>query len=68
MQVDATPVVGELSANAPPTALRLDSAKRAIIAAGVGHLLEWYEFTIYGYMALIISKKFFRRTKRPLCC
>ena len=59
MQVDATPIVSDLSANASPTALRLDSAKRAIIAAGVGHLLEWYEFTIYGYMALIISRKFF---------
>ncbi len=34
-------------------------AKRAIAAAGVGHMLEWYEFTIYGYMALIVSKKFF---------
>ena len=34
-------------------------ARRAIAAAGIGHMLEWYEFTIYGYMALTISRKFF---------
>jgi len=44
-----------------PISTQIDrtSATRAIAAAGVGHMLEWYEFTIYGYMALTVSKKFF---------
>ena len=34
-------------------------AKRAVAAAVVGNLLEWYDFAVYAYMATIIAKKFF---------
>ena len=34
-------------------------AKRAVAAAVVGNVLEWYDFAVYAYMATIIAKKFF---------
>ena len=34
-------------------------ARRAILAAVVGNVLEWYDFAVYAYMATIIAKKFF---------
>jgi len=32
---------------------------RAVSAAVVGNILEWYDFAIYGYVAIIIAKNFF---------
>src|SRR5215471_10036287 len=32
---------------------------RAIIAASIGNTLEWFDFLIYGYFAVTISKLFF---------
>jgi len=32
---------------------------RVIIAASVGNALEWFDFLIYGYFAVTISKVFF---------
>ncbi|MEN3162496.1 MFS transporter [Tistrella mobilis] len=32
---------------------------RPIIAATVGCLLEWYDFAVYGYFAVVIAKLFF---------
>ncbi len=32
---------------------------RAILAAAAGNMLEWYDFTIYAYMAPFIAQKFF---------
>ena len=32
---------------------------RAILAAAAGNVLEWYDFTIYAYMAPYIAAKFF---------
>jgi len=32
---------------------------RAVFAATVGCMLEWYDFAVYGYFAVIISKLFF---------
>ena len=34
-------------------------ARRAILAAVVGNVLEWYDFAVYAYMATIIAKQFF---------
>ena len=34
-------------------------ARRAILAAVIGNVLEWYDFAVYAYMATIIAKKFF---------
>jgi len=34
-------------------------ARRAILAAVIGNVLEWYDFAVYAYMATIIARKFF---------
>lgn len=34
-------------------------APRAIVAASIGNLLEWYDFAVYGYFAALIGKLFF---------
>ena len=38
----------------PPTTL-----KRAVIAATIGNVLEWFDFVIYGFLAVTISEVFF---------
>lgn len=35
------------------------SAVRVIVAASIGNALEWFDFLIYGYFAVTISKVFF---------
>jgi len=35
------------------------SIGRAVVAATVGNMLEWYDFTIYAAFAVPISKSFF---------
>ena len=32
---------------------------RVILAASIGNTLEWFDFLIYGYFAVTISKLFF---------
>ena len=32
------------------------SARRAVAAAVVGNVLEWYDFAVYAYMAGVIAK------------
>ncbi|KMO18462.1 MFS transporter [Methylobacterium platani] len=34
----------------------------AVVGAGVGNVLEWYDFTVYAYLAGIIGKLFFDST------
>ncbi|MBW1718271.1 MAG: MFS transporter [Deltaproteobacteria bacterium] len=34
-------------------------SKKSIIAGGIGNVLEWYDFAVYGYFATIISSQFF---------
>ena len=34
-------------------------AKRVLIAIGVGNFVEWYDFAVYGYSAIVISQLFF---------
>jgi hypothetical protein len=34
-------------------------AVRAVVAATIGNLLEWYDFAVYGYFAAILGKLFF---------
>ncbi len=34
-------------------------SKRAVIAAVIGNFIEWYDFTIYGYLAVVIAPLFF---------
>jgi MHS family proline/betaine transporter-like MFS transporter len=35
------------------------SGRRAIAAASAGNVFEWYDFTIYAFLAIYISKSFF---------
>ena len=32
---------------------------RAMVAGAIGNLLEWYDFTVYGYFAASIGRAFF---------
>jgi MHS family proline/betaine transporter-like MFS transporter len=41
------------------TALVPREARRAVAAAVVGNVLEWYDLAVYAYMATVIAKKFF---------
>jgi MFS transporter, MHS family, proline/betaine transporter len=34
-------------------------SRRAVTAAVIGNVLEWYDFAVYGFVAVIIAKKFF---------
>lgn len=34
-------------------------AKKAVFAAGVGNAMEWFDFGIYSYLAVILGKVFF---------
>ncbi len=38
------------------------SPRRAITAAGIGNVLEYYDFGIYGFLAVVIARKFFPGT------
>jgi MFS family permease len=50
----ATEVIGTRTAvPAPP------SQTRVVVAASIGNALEWFDFLIYGYFAVNISKLFF---------
>ena len=35
------------------------AARRAVAAAVVGNVLEWYDFAVYAYMARLVAKTFF---------
>lgn len=41
--------------SAPENVLR----RRALTAAFVGNVLEWYDFAVYAYLATVIARKFF---------
>ncbi|CAM3259847.1 glycine betaine/L-proline transporter ProP [Filibacter tadaridae] len=36
-----------------------DTAKKAVFASAVGNAMEWFDFGIYSYLAVIIGKVFF---------
>lgn len=38
------------------------SPRRAITAAGIGNVLEYYDFGVYGFLATVIARKFFPGT------
>jgi MHS family proline/betaine transporter-like MFS transporter len=48
-----------LSASASTSSFTV-SRRRAVLAAGVGNVLEWYDFTVYAYLAVILGKLFFQ--------
>ena len=36
-----------------------DKTRQAVSAAVIGNVLEWYDFAVYGFVAVILSRKFF---------
>jgi MHS family proline/betaine transporter-like MFS transporter len=54
--VTAVPASG---ASISPIRAGATSGRRAIAAAVLGNLLEWYDFAVYGYLALVLAAKFF---------
>lgn len=42
--------------------LRRTASVRAIVAAAIGNLLEWYDFAIYAFTATLLARHFFPRT------
>ena len=44
---------------APPAVRTKPSLTQIIVAASLGNALEWFDFLIYGYFAVTISKVFF---------
>ncbi|MGW4339739.1 MFS transporter [Rhodococcus koreensis] len=53
----------EQSLRAQPSSSRTDEgrkkSRRAALAGGVGTLIEYYDFSLYGYMAVVIAPLFF---------
>jgi MFS transporter, MHS family, proline/betaine transporter len=50
-------IVGGLAV--APAAAGASGARRAIIAATVGNMLETYDFAVYGFFAIVIARLFF---------
>jgi MHS family proline/betaine transporter-like MFS transporter len=48
-----------LAPSAPQEATEHKGLMKVIMASSVGTLIEWYDFYIYGAMAVIIAKQFF---------
>ncbi|MDF2443087.1 MAG: hypothetical protein JWR01_1290, partial [Subtercola sp.] len=42
-----------------PFALSKKKARRALAAGSLGNLVEWFEFSIYAYMAPVFAGQFF---------
>lgn len=55
-QATAAPITAEV------TSVKPQGRTVAIIGAGVGNVLEWYDFTVYAYLAGILGKLFFDST------
>ena len=51
--------MAEASVLAAPSAHLADNSRKAIWAAAIGNLLEWYDFGVYAYLAGLIATKFF---------
>ena len=47
------------STTALPMSVAQPMRARVIIASILGNSLEWYDFTVYAFLATIISKHFF---------
>jgi len=51
--------MGEASVLVAPGAYVADKSNKAVLAAAIGNLLEWYDFGVYAYLAGLIATKFF---------
>lgn len=50
---------GHEASHAPGRKASQHASTRTVFAATVGCMLEWYDFAIYGYFAVVISRLFF---------
>jgi len=41
------------------TSMQTPSLRRVVIAATIGNVLEWFDFVVYGFLAVTISEVFF---------
>ncbi|SDT24404.1 MFS transporter [Microlunatus soli] len=48
------------------TVTKPDVIKRAIGAAAIGNVTEWYDFGVYGYLAVTMEKVFFPNLSGPV--
>ena len=37
----------------------MKQTKKSVYATGIGNAMEWFDFGLYSYLAIIISKNFF---------
>lgn len=51
-------IVGQLKNNTD-SRLSIKSSKQVLISCMIGNALEWYDFVIYGYFAVILGSLFF---------
>jgi MFS transporter, MHS family, proline/betaine transporter len=51
--------MAEASVLSAPVVQLTDKSHKAILAASIGNLLEWYDFGVYAYLASLIATKFF---------
>ena len=49
--------MAEASVLAAPGAHLADNSRKALWAAAIGNLLEWYDFGVYAYLAGLIAHK-----------
>lgn len=42
------------------TIVDTDLTKKAVVATALGNAMEWFDFGIYSYLAVIIGKVFFQ--------
>ncbi len=57
--------MNDISAGVIPTAVRDDGdvlRRRAIVAGTVGNVLEWYDFSVYGFLVPTIAAVFFPKS------
>lgn len=41
----------------------INQAKKSVFATGIGNAMEWFDFALYSYLAVIISKNFFSQVE-----
>src|SRR5471030_395168 len=59
MSNNSQAAVTNAAAEVPPSQNTLKTGRRAILAASIGNALEWYDFSVYAFFAIYISRNVF---------
>ena len=51
--------------SAEPIEVTRPRVRRAVLASGIGNLVEQYDFGVYGYLAPILASLFFPEASSP---